>query len=91
VDFVHQQAIVDGRRVDLTPTETKLLHVLLRNAGRVTTTGFLLRRLWPLEEVFEDTLRVHVYRLRKKIEIDPGHPRYIVTERGLGYRFQENG
>ena len=58
VDFSHQQAIVDGQAVDLTPTETKLLYILMRNAGRVVTTDFLLRRLWPLEDVFEDTLRV---------------------------------
>ncbi|MGD8968380.1 MAG: response regulator transcription factor [Anaerolineae bacterium] len=87
VDFAHQKALVDGRAVDLTPTETKLLYLLMRNAGRVTTTDFLLRRLWPLEQVFEDTLRVHVHRLRKKIELDPGQPQYIATERGLGYRF----
>ena len=87
VDIAHQQAHVAGEAVDLTPTETKLLYILMRNAGRVVTTDFLLRRLWPMEEVFEDTLRVHVHRLRQKIEADPGQPCYIVTERGLGYRF----
>jgi DNA-binding response OmpR family regulator len=87
VDFVRQEAVVDEHSVDLTPTETKLLYVLMRNAGRITTTDFLLRRLWPLEQVFEDTLRVHVHRLRKKIEVNPGQPRYIATERGIGYRF----
>ena len=87
VDFAHQRAVVGGEYVSLTPTETKLLYILMRNAGRVVTTDFLLRRLWPLEEVFEDTLRVHIYRLRQKIEALPGQPRYIVTERGLGYRF----
>jgi DNA-binding response OmpR family regulator len=87
VDFAHQQAIVDEHSVDLTPTETKLLYVLMRNAGRITTTDFLLRRLWPRDQIFEDTLRVHVHRLRKKIEVDPGQPRYIATERGIGYRF----
>ena len=88
VDFAHQRAVVGGQPVDLTPTETKLLYILMRNAGRVVTNDFLLRRLWPLEEVFEDTLRVHVYRLRHKIETNPGKPRYVVTERGLGYRFE---
>ena len=87
VDIAHQQAHVAGQVVDLTPTETKLLYILMRNAGRVVTTDFLLRRLWPLEQVFEDTLRVHVHRLRQKIEVEPSHPCYIVTERGLGYRF----
>jgi DNA-binding response OmpR family regulator len=87
VDFAHQQAIVDGEPVSLTPTETKLLFILMRNAGRTVTTDFLLRRLWPLEDVFEDVLRVHVHRLRHKIEPAPSQPRYLVTERGLGYRF----
>lgn len=87
VDFPHQRAIIRGQPVQLTPTETKLLFVLMRNAGRIVTTDFLLRRLWPMEEVFEDTLRVHVHRLRQKIEPVPARPRYISTERGLGYTF----
>ena len=87
VDFAHQRAIVAGRFVPLTPTETKLLYILMRNAGRVVTADFLLRRLWPMEEVFEDTLRVHIHRLRQKIESTPGRPHYILTERGLGYSF----
>lgn len=87
VDFPHQCALVDGQLTSLTPTETKLLYLLMRNAGRVVTTDFLLRRLWPLEEVFEDTLRVHVHRLRQKIEPIPARPVYILTERGLGYSF----
>ena len=87
VDLAHQRALVDGQPVDLTPTETKILYILMRNAGRTVTIDFLLRRLWPLEDVFEDALRVHVHRLRQKTEAVPGQPRYIVTERGLGYRF----
>jgi DNA-binding response OmpR family regulator len=87
IDFAHQRAVVDQREVPLTSTETKLLYVLMRNAGRVVATDFLLRRLWPGDEVFEDTLRVHVHRLRGKIEPEPSRPRYVVTERGAGYRF----
>ncbi len=87
VDFAHQQVIVDGQPVPLTPTESKLLYILMRNAGRTITTDFLLSRLRPLEEVFEDTLRIHIHRLRLKIEPVPTQPRYIVTERGLGYSF----
>ncbi len=87
VDFAHQQAMVAGKAIALTPTETKLLYILMRNAGRTVTIDFLLRRLWPLEEVFEDTLRVHVYRLRQKVEPVPAQPRYVLTERGLGYSF----
>jgi DNA-binding response OmpR family regulator len=87
VDFAHQRAIIEGQPVSLTPTETKLLYILIRNAGRTVTNDFLLRRLWPLEEVFEDTLRVHVHRLRHKIEVTPSRPHYVLTERGMGYRF----
>jgi DNA-binding response OmpR family regulator len=91
LDFAHQQATVRGQSVSLTPTETKLMYILMRNAGRIVTTGFLLRRLWPTEEVFEDTLRVHVHNLRRKIEADPKRPYYIVTERTLGYRLLAAG
>lgn len=87
VDFPHQRAWVADQVIPLTPTETKLLYLLMRNAGRVVTTDFLLRRLWPMEEMFEDTLRVHVHRLRQKIEPVPARPVYILTERGLGYSF----
>lgn len=87
VDFHYQQAWVDGEAISLTPTETKLLYILMRNAGRTVTTGFLLRRLWPLEEAIEDTLRVHVHQLRKKIQASGSEPQYISTERGIGYCF----
>jgi DNA-binding response OmpR family regulator len=87
VDLVRQVAIVEGREVPLTPTENKILHILVRNCPRVASTEFLLRRVWPQEEVFEDTLRVHVHRLRQKIEENPGRPRYVVTSRGQGYSF----
>ncbi|MFL6193332.1 MAG: response regulator transcription factor [Thermoanaerobaculia bacterium] len=87
IDFAHQKAVVNRRDVPLTSTETKLLYVLMRSAGRVVATDFLVRRLWPGDEVFEDTLRVHVHRLRGKIEPEPSRPRYVVTERGTGYRF----
>jgi len=90
IDFGHQQAMVDGEHVSLTPTETKLLYILMRNAGHTVTTDFLLRRMWPLEEVFEDTLRVHIHRLRKKIQGSASQMPYITTERGIGYRFAAN-
>lgn len=82
------RARVDGAEIELTPTENRLLHVLVRHAGRPVSTAHLLRRLWPREEVFEDSLRVHVHRLRRKIEADPSSPRYLRTERGLGYRLE---
>ncbi|HDQ73135.1 MAG TPA: response regulator transcription factor [Chloroflexi bacterium] len=87
VNFAAQQAIVEGISIELTPTETKILYILMQNAGRVVSTDFFLRRLWPLDQAFEETLRVHIHRLRQKIELEPGKPRYVVTERGTGYRF----
>lgn len=87
IDFAKKQALIDDRKVKLTPTETKLLHILIRSARRPVRTDYLLRRLWPLEEVFEDTLRVHVHRLRGKIEPEKSSPRYLLTQRGIGYSF----
>ena len=82
-----KKALIGEKSVSLTPTETKLLHILIRSARRTVTTEYLLGRLWPLEEVFEDTLRVHVHRLRQKIEPEKSSPRYLITQRGVGYSF----
>ncbi len=87
VDFVQQRAIVGGRPLALTPTETKLLYILMRNAGKTVLTSFILRRVWAQDEADENTLRVHIHRLRQKIEVSPSRPRYVVTERGVGYSF----
>jgi two-component system KDP operon response regulator KdpE len=88
VDFARQEARLDGRRLDLTPTEYKLLYHLVRNAGHVLQHGTLLAKVWGREYVDEvDYLRVYIRRLRDKLGDDPDHPRYIRTERGLGYRF----
>ena len=87
IDFVNQKAMAGEKKVSLTPTETKLLHILIRSSRRTVTTDFLLRRIWPMDEVFEDTLRVHVHRLRQKIEPQPSSPRYLITQRGTGYSF----
>jgi DNA-binding response OmpR family regulator len=86
--FVRQALRVAGKEVGLTPTETKILHVLVRSAPRIVGTDALLRRLWPNESVFEDTLRVHVHRLRQKIELNASQPTYILTHRALGYEFR---
>jgi two-component system KDP operon response regulator KdpE len=88
VDFAAQEARLNGQRLDLTPTEYKLLYHLVRNAGRVLTHGTLLAKVWGREYVDEvDYVRVYVRRLRDKLGDDPERPRYIRTERGLGYRF----
>lgn len=89
VNFGQHWAEVRGHRQELTPTESKLLHMLIRHAGQVITTDSLLARVWsPDEEVYVEGLRVHIRRLREKIEPDPGKPIYILTERGVGYRFK---
>jgi DNA-binding response OmpR family regulator len=76
------------QRYMLTPIESRILHVLIRNAGHVMTTESLLARVWSGEDdAYPEGLRVHVRRLRVKIEPNPAAPQYIVTERGLGYRF----
>jgi len=88
VDFGRQEARLAGERLDLTPTEYKLLYHLVRNAGHVLHHGTLLAKVWGREYVDEvDYLRVYVRRLRDKLGDDPDEPRYIRTERGLGYRF----
>jgi DNA-binding response OmpR family regulator len=87
VSFVHKQVIVDETVVDLTRTETKVLYILWRNADHVIENEYLINRIWPDEEVYEDTLRVHVHRLRQKMAGDRRRKSYIVTERGRGYRF----
>ncbi len=87
VNFAQKSAIVAGKEVSLTPTETKLLYILMRNAGRTVTSDFILRRLWPYETTQEDRLRVYVHRLRRKIEQTPKDPHYILSQRGVGYSF----
>lgn len=87
INFPNREAFVAGENVSLTPTETKILYILMRNAGQTVTTDFLLRRIWPLESAYEDRLHVHVHRLRRKVEKVPTKPRYIISKRGLGYTF----
>ncbi len=93
IDFPNRTAIVDGKAEALTPTETKLLYILMRRAGHTVPTDYILRRLWPTEPVFEDRLHVHLHRLRRKIEDkkDKTRPRYIISERGAGYSFRDLG
>ncbi|NLE51305.1 MAG: response regulator transcription factor [Chloroflexi bacterium] len=88
VDFGNSRLLVRGRTVALTPTEASLLHVLIRNAGRVVPSSTLIARVWPRSEIYEDTLRVHMHRLRRKLEPDFHRPMYVYTERGVGYRFR---
>ena len=88
VDFARQEVRLRGERIVLTPTEYKLLYHLVRNVGHVLQHGTLLAKVWGREYVDEvDYIRVYIRRLREKLGDDPEHPRYIQTERRLGYRF----
>jgi two-component system response regulator RegX3 len=90
VDPDRHEAYVQGRPLQLTPKEFELLEVLLERKGRLLTRDYLIQEVWGAD-YFGDTktLDVHVKRLRQKIEEDPHNPRYLVTVRGLGYKFTD--
>ncbi|HMN26788.1 MAG TPA: response regulator transcription factor [Caldilineaceae bacterium] len=87
LSFVRKQVLVEETVVDLTPIETKLLYILWRHAGHVIENEFLINRIWPDQEVYDNTLRVPIHRLSQKLTGNKGRKGYIVTERGRGYRF----
>jgi two-component system response regulator RegX3 len=89
LDVDRHVVAVDGEPVSLPLKEFDLLELLLRNAGRVLTRGQLIDRVWGADYVGDTkTLDVHVKRLRAKLEPDPANPRYLLTVRGLGYKFE---
>jgi two-component system response regulator RegX3 len=89
MDVERHTVTVNGGGVSLPLKEFELLEMLLRNAGRVLTRGQLIDRIWGADYVGDTkTLDVHVKRLRAKIEPEPGAPKYLVTVRGLGYKFE---
>jgi two-component system response regulator RegX3 len=89
MDVERHVVTVDGEAVQLPLKEFELLELLLRNAGRVLTRGQLIDRVWGADYVGDTkTLDVHVKRLRSKVEPEPSTPRFIVTVRGLGYKFE---
>jgi two-component system KDP operon response regulator KdpE len=88
IDFARREVLVGGQRVNLRPTEYRLLYHLVQNAGYVQTHEMLLTKVWGPEYREESHyLRLYITYLRQKIEEDPAHPKYILTERGVGYRF----
>jgi two-component system, OmpR family, response regulator RegX3 len=89
MDVERHVVTVSGENVPLPLKEFELLELLLRNSGRVLTRGQLIDRVWGADYVGDTkTLDVHVKRLRSKIEPEPSTPRYLVTVRGLGYKFE---
>jgi two-component system KDP operon response regulator KdpE len=88
IDFNNREVIVEGERIKLRPTEFRLLYHLIENAGWVVPYEMLLAKVWGYEYREEiQYLRLYITYLRKKIEPDPSNPRYIFTEREVGYRF----
>jgi DNA-binding response OmpR family regulator len=89
VDFGRREVVVRGEPVALTGTEYRLLYHLVRNAGQVMTHEVLLAHVWGREYADEISyLKSYINRLRNKVERDPHHPEYILTEYGVGYWFR---
>ncbi len=90
VDVAERRVMVKGERVKLTPREFRLFALLVENAGNILTHKNLLEKVWGWEYMDDlDYVRIYISHLRQKIEPDPGLPRYIVTEPGVGYYFQK--
>jgi DNA-binding response OmpR family regulator len=89
MDFVRHEVRANEQVVNLTPTEFRLLETLVKEPGRAFSRLDLLEQAFGYDyEGLERTIDVHIMNLRKKIEPEPGHPRYVVTVPGLGYRFE---
>jgi two-component system KDP operon response regulator KdpE len=88
VDLAAKQVVRDGAEVHLTPTEWAILELLVRNRGKLVGQRQLLHEVWgPAYHRETNYLRVYLAQLRRKLEPDPAHPRYLITEPGMGYRF----
>ena len=88
IDFDRHEVWVEGKQVKLRPTEYRLLYHLVKNAGWVLTHDQILTRVWGYEYQDEPHyVRLYINYLRKKLEKDPANPQYILSERGVGYRF----
>ena len=92
VDLAGHRVERDGAEVKLTATEFKLLAYLAANAGRVLTHQSILSHVWGEAEIDQvEYLRVYMRQLRKKLEVDPAQPVFLLTEPGVGYRFVSDG
>ncbi|EFV14564.1 response regulator [Segniliparus rugosus] len=89
VDLVAKKVTKDGAEVHLTPTEWGMLELLVRNQGKLVSQKDLLSEVWgPSYKTETHYLRVYLAQLRRKLEADPAHPRHLITEAGMGYRFE---
>ena len=91
VDLLGSRALLNGKNLELTSAEYRLLCLLVRNANRIVTREVILSELWDEAGNFVDnnTLSVYVRRLREKVEADPSHPGHLITVRGFGYQWKE--
>ena len=89
IDFEQRRVMVKEHLIELTPTEYRLIETLARHANRTVPTEMLLTEVWGHDYVGEvEQVKHYIWTLRKKIEIDPGDPKHLITERGFGYRFE---
>jgi two-component system, OmpR family, KDP operon response regulator KdpE len=89
IDYLKRIVTVDGNEVHLTPIEYKIILLLSKNAGKVLTHDFIIKDIWGPYTNENQALRVNMANIRRKIEINPAEPKYIVTEVGVGYRMIE--
>lgn len=89
VDLSARKVLRDGAEVRLTPTEWRILELLVQNAGRLVAQRQILHEVWgPAYGTETNYLRVYLAQLRRKLEADPARPRHLITEPGMGYRFE---
>ncbi|PWI16950.1 DNA-binding response regulator [Streptomyces sp. Act143] len=89
IDLLARKVRKDSRDVRLTPTEWHLLEILITHPGRLITQKQLLQEVWGVTQGNKTNyLRVYMAQLRRKLEADPAHPRYLITEPGMGYRYE---
>jgi DNA-binding response OmpR family regulator len=91
VDLLHSHVLLNGKPLELTSAEYRLLCLLVRNAGHIVTRNVIFNEMWDGTGDFVDdnTLSVYVRRLREKVENDPSHPEHLITVRGFGYQWKE--
>jgi two-component system, OmpR family, KDP operon response regulator KdpE len=91
IDLAAQRVTRDGRGIPLTRTEWQIVRLLARNPGRLITQQQLLADIWGLKDITNNYVRVFLVTIRRKLEPDPAHPRYFITEPGCGVRFLPAG
>ncbi|MEG0308671.1 MAG: response regulator transcription factor [Clostridium sp.] len=84
-----REVILDGDLVKMTPSEFKILHLLMKNTGRVFSADEIYERVWNEQAINTDTIMVHVRNIREKIEVNPKNPKYLKVVWGVGYKIEK--